>query len=626
MLEALGPGPLSPVTLRFRSLVSAMLSPALPVRLDSQNETEVQLRIERPGKPPEFVVIVDAVKEDERSLQLRLARLTSESVNDQHVVVLSNQGWLPDVLTKAAATYGSRLKLYQVDSEGKCLLGSPSGALLAAIKAQKDVTPSQETAEEFAKRLTEAETEKQRQVDRFDERLAAQTPVATFVLAGVLAVLYGLFRLWAPPDGALWTQLQLGICVPRFVTEGELWRLVTGGLLHDQLLVVGLNIAVLLSLGYQTERLIGTGRFLVLVVASLLVAALMAVVPAPLLLIPRKYGFSPVLFGIIGALSGLSLLPRSLPPETVARIRKVALAGVIPGAILAVLSGERATLGGGFAVGLVLVGSGLLPSLRLSDPDPPSGMTRLTQQAMTGLSALVLVGSLAVALVVGKPWSQEPSARERWSKTMLMQALGKGKAGTVAQPGQPADAGGAMADADMTPTMQSLPGVGIGLVLPKLLGEPQLQGEGAQQTIRFGDLTGKLQQLDVAVRRHEAPFKKRAQMLVAFDQAVALVKADKQREIKAGRLTLIGEPRNFEVGDTPAMEMTFNGTEGQKARTAVLVNKQVLVVLSYLYSDLLPPNLQLDLGKVLASVKDEFADSPVEQAKGKKKKKGKKRR
>lgn len=58
----------------------------------------------------------------------------------------------------------------------------------------------------------------------------------------------------------------------------------------------------------------------------------------------------------------------------------------------------------------------------------------------------------------------------------------------------------------------------------------------------------------------------------------------------------------------------------------MLVNKQVLVVLSYLYSDLLPPNLQLDLGKVLGSVKDEFADSPVEQAKGKKKKKGKKRR
>ncbi|HNF98111.1 MAG TPA: rhomboid family intramembrane serine protease, partial [Pseudomonadota bacterium] len=307
MLEALGPGPLSPVTARFRALVSALLSPALPVRLDSQNSTEVQLRIERPGKPPEFVVIVDAVKEDERSLQLRLARLTSESVNDQHVVVLSNQGWLPDVLTKAAATYGSRLKLYQVDSEGKCLLGSPGGALAVALKAQKELPPSQETEEEFAKRISEAESEKQRQIDRFEERLTAQSPVATFVLAGLLALLYGLFRLWTPADGALWTQLQLGICVPRFVSDGELWRLVTGGLLHDQLLVVGLNIAVLLSLGYQTERLIGTGRFLVLVVASLLAAALFAGIPTPQLLIPRKYGFSPALFGIIGGLSGLSI-------------------------------------------------------------------------------------------------------------------------------------------------------------------------------------------------------------------------------------------------------------------------------------------------------------------------------
>ncbi|MFO0657556.1 MAG: rhomboid family intramembrane serine protease [Polyangia bacterium] len=626
MLEALGPGPLSPVTARFRALVSALLSPALPVRLDSQNSTEVQLRIERPGKPPEFVVIVDAVKEDERSLQLRLARLTSESVNDQHVVVLSNQGWLPDVLTKAAATYGSRLKLYQVDSEGKCLLGSPGGALAVALKAQKELPPSQETEEEFAKRISEAESEKQRQIDRFEERLTAQSPVATFVLAGLLALLYGLFRLWTPADGALWTQLQLGICVPRFVSDGELWRLVTGGLLHDQLLVVGLNIAVLLSLGYQTERLIGTGRFLVLVVASLLAAALFAVIPTPQLLIPRKYGFSPALFGIIGGLSGLSILPRSLPPETVARVRKVALAGVIPGAILAVLSGERGTLLAGFAVGLILVGSGLLPSLRLSDPDPPSGVTRLAQQAMVGLSALLLVGSLAVAFVVGKPWSQEQSARERFSRTMLAQALGNGKSGPAGQSGSATATGGATPEADMTPQLQSLPGVGIGLVLPKLLGDPQLQGEGAQQTIRFGDLTGKLQQLDVAVRRHEAPFKKRAQVLVAFDNAVALVKNDKQREVKAGRLTLVGEPRSFEVGDLPALEMTFNGVEGQKARTAVFVNKQVLVVLSYLYSDLLPPNLQLDLGKVLSSVKDEFADSPVEQAKGKKKKKAKKRR
>lgn len=624
MLEALGPGPLSPVTLRFRALVSAMLSPALPVRLDNQTETEVQLRIERPDKPPEYIVILDAVKEDERSLQLRLARLTSESVADQHVVILSNQGWLPDVLTKASTTYGSRLKLYQVDADGKVVLGSPSGPLAAAIKAQREVSPSQETAEEFAARLTRAEADKASEVERFEDRLAAQKPVATFVLAAVLAALYGLFRLWAPTDGTLWTQLQMGICVPRFVTDGELWRLMVGALLHDQLVVVGLNVAVLLSLGYQTERMLGTGRFAALIVASILCGALVAVLPTPLLLIPRKFGFSPALFGICGALVGLALRTGGLPPDTVARVRKVALAGLIPSVIVAVLSGERATLGGGFAIGLLLVVSGLLPPLRLSDPDPPSVTTKLTQQSMTALSALILGGSVAVAFVIGKPWSQEPSARERWSKTMLSQALSKDRGSTAGTTS--GDSGQATPEADLSPTQHSLPGIGVGLVLPKLLGDPQPQGEGAQQTIRFGDLTGKLQQLDVAVRRHEAPFKKQAQVLVAFDQAVALVRADKQREITAGRLTMIGEPRNFTITDMPAVELSFSGGEGQKARTAVLVNKQVLVVLSYLYSDLLPPNLQLDLGKVLGSVKDEFADSPVEQAKGKKKKKGKKRR
>lgn len=624
MLEALGPGPLSPVTLRFRSLVSAMLSPSLPVRLDSQNETEVQLRIERPDKPPEYIVILDAVKEDERSLQLRLARLTSESVSDQHVVVLSNQGWLPDVLRKAAETYGSRLKLYQIDSDGKVLMGSPSGPLAEAIKAQGEVVPTQETAAEFAARLTQAEASKGAAVERFEERLQAQKPIATFVLLAVLIGLYGLFRLWAGPDGALWTLLQMGICVPRFVSEGELWRLLVGGLLHDQLLAVGLNVAVLLSLGYQTERMLGTGRFLLLVLLSLLAGALCAVIPSPQLLIPRKFGFSPALFGVIGALLALAIRTKGLPPETVARVRKVALAGLIPSAILTVLSGERASLVGGLVVGLLLVGSGLLPSLRLSDPDPPTASSKLVGQAMAALSALTLFGSVLAAIFIGKPWTSDPSVRERFGRTMLGQALGKGGGATSgSQTGS--DPAGTAAESDLSPVAHSLPGVGVGLVLPKLLGDPQPQGEGTAQTIRFGDLTGKLQQLDVAVRRHEAPFKKQAQVLVAFDQAVALVRADKQREIKAGRLTLLGEPRSFSIDNMPATELSFSGAEGVKAKTAVLVNKQVLVVLSYLYSDLLPPNLQLGLDKVLASVKDEFADSPVEQKKGKKKK-GKKRR
>ena len=58
-----------------------------------------------------------------------------ESIADQRRGAVE-QGWLPDVLSKAAATYGSRLKLYQVDSEGKVLMGSPSGPLAEAIKAQ----------------------------------------------------------------------------------------------------------------------------------------------------------------------------------------------------------------------------------------------------------------------------------------------------------------------------------------------------------------------------------------------------------------------------------------------------------------------------------------------------------
>ena len=97
-----------------------------------------------------------------------------------------------------------------------------------------------------------------------------------------------------------------------------------------------------------------------------------------------------------------------------------------------------------------------------------------------------------------------------------------------------------------------------------------------------------------------------------------------QPDVPMVALLLLGAACLARGRDDPDARWTWRAAAA--LGTAVLVNKQVLVVLSYLYSDLLPPNLQLDLGKVLGSVKDEFADSPVEQAKGKKKKKGKKRR
>lgn len=618
MLEALGPPPLSAVTLRFRRLVLALMSPASPARLDNQSENEVQLRIERPGKAPAYFVLLDAAKDDERSLKLRLGRLTSEAVNDQHVVILSNQSAWPAMLKEAKATYGARLSLYQLDAEGTCLLGHPPPLLKQALRDDAPAPDPSETAEAFSARLAEADAEKQRRLDSFDERLTGQTPVATFALGAIAAVLYGLFRLWTPADGVLCAQLSLGALVPRLIKDGEVFRLLSGGLLHDQLLLVGLNLAVLLSLGYQTERLLGTGRFLLLFVLCLLGAGLFPVLFAAQDVLPRKTGLSPALFGLCGALWGLSVFPKGLPPDTVQRVRKTAVAGLVPGAILMVLHGDRAVLGLGLLLGFGLTASGALPSLRLSDPDPPSRMSALLQRAFGAVSALLLCLSLAAALVVGKPWSPDPAVCNGFKTRLAPRAIaGDRPALPFLDKDTPKPADGEAAD--LADRSVSLPGVGVSLKLPARL-QPPTRPEGSQDTFRFGDLEKTYAQLDVVVRRHAAPFKKAAAIAVAFDQAVALVRADRQHEVTAGRLTVAGEPKRFQVNGMPAIELSFSGAEGQKARTAVLVNRAFLVVLSYAHSELLPPKLDLDLAHILGTLEDEFAGSALDPSKTKKKK------
>ena len=215
---------------------------------------------------------------------------------------------------------------------------------------------------------------------------------------------------------------------------------------------------------------------------------------------------------------------------------------MIPSAILVVLSGERTTLGGGFVIGFVLVVSGILPSLRLSDPVPPSASSKLIGQAMAALSSLTLLGSVLTSLLVGKPWSNDPSVRERFGRAMLSQALGKGGS----TPGQSASGttDAAAPEADLSPVSHSLPGIGVGLSLPKLLGDPQPR-EKARSRPYAGDLTGKLQQLDVAVRRHEAPFKRSA----GAGRVRSGAGAGESRQtawIKAGRLTLLGSLGAFD--------------------------------------------------------------------------------
>jgi membrane associated rhomboid family serine protease len=82
------------------------------------------------------------------------------------------------------------------------------------------------------------------------------------------------------------------------VAEGEWYRLVTSGFLHQGLLHIGFNMFLLLVLGRLLEPSLGTPRFLVLYFASLLAGSFGALVLEPNAF---TYGASGAVFGLAGA-------------------------------------------------------------------------------------------------------------------------------------------------------------------------------------------------------------------------------------------------------------------------------------------------------------------------------------
>ena len=82
------------------------------------------------------------------------------------------------------------------------------------------------------------------------------------------------------------------------VAHGQLWRIVTGAFLHENLLHIGLNMYVLYLLGQLLEPAIGSLRFGVVYAVSLLAGSFGA-----LLLTPHSLtvGASGAIFGLMGA-------------------------------------------------------------------------------------------------------------------------------------------------------------------------------------------------------------------------------------------------------------------------------------------------------------------------------------
>jgi membrane associated rhomboid family serine protease len=171
-----------------------------------------------------------------------------------------------------------------------------------------------------------------------------------------------------------------------FVDEGEWYRLVTGGFLHDGLIHIGFNMFALYFLGRLLEPAIGTVRFVGVYVASLLGGAFGALLLSPDVL---TIGASGAVFGIFGTAFAIA---RRRGIDDVART-----IGFILALNLAISVTQPHISLGGHLGGL---GAGLLCALAIVAGERGMlGRNRLAAEllAMGAVAALSVLGALAVA-------------------------------------------------------------------------------------------------------------------------------------------------------------------------------------------------------------------------------------
>ena len=627
---------ISPATARFRLLVDALLVPTHPARLVSYKDGEAQLSIERPGKPPIFIVLIDGSREEDRSLRLRIGRLATENVGNQHIVLCANHSWMPEALKKISEEFWPKMQVYQFNSEAELELKAkqPLDELQVIFKAQKAISlpadggPLGQLSEaSFADRCTQAEAEKGRLREKLSDIMKARpTPVA-IAAAALPAIFYGLKYIWQrqPGNDGATVLVQLGASLAPFVREGEVWRLLSSTLLHAHPVTVLLTSLFVLSLGTTLEKIIGSARLLTLLVAGALGGSLLSTfLPRSGLALISVSG-SAAGFALLGSSVVIAFTPNDLPIDDVQRLRKLGLGGVFFALITSFLPGvERAANLGALIVGVSFAASGAVRALQLSDVHKGAGsaISDFVYRGLAALCGVALLVSVAMAFLRGQPWQIDTSWKGR-----LSAALGQGSAGTGAgdSAGSPAVDSAKTTkvgekrlsgSGNLTLVRRSLGETGYSIEVPESLGEANEKSEANRATYyEFGSLGDKQQLLAVVVYKQAKPLKKKM-LRIAFDQAVAQVKADR---LRAPGVTELTPARRSEIEGWPTMELHARVQDSVQGRGVVQARTNYVVVLWYLYTDLLPESMQADLRAAVGSLRE--GDSEASDGATKKKKK-----
>ena len=377
------------------ALWALTLRPGAPTRLIRAAPGGAQLALDGGGS-----LLVLPFPDDLGELSTRLQDAPRE--RGLHILVLGGAAaQIVPVLEAAAGSSPDAARLYHRSDDGALWPASGGPSALRAVRgplaAPDDL--AFEDALEMAGRTADLDAAA---LGDFQARLRANRPLATQALMGIMGGIFVLELLWGGTD-FIPTLVRCGGLTRDALARGELWRLASSVLLHGGFGHVGFALLVLWSLGGFLERVLGSGRFLLLFFASGIAGGLLSLAVADAGVLVGSSG------GLWGMLTGIAVLawwPRGLLPAVVLpQARQVAVKNLGLNVLVSFLPGVgwAAHLGGGL-LGAVLVGTGLLawglPAVG-SRAAPRGG---LGFGAAAGVLGLGYAAAMATAFAVGTPW------------------------------------------------------------------------------------------------------------------------------------------------------------------------------------------------------------------------------
>jgi membrane associated rhomboid family serine protease len=251
--------------------------------------------------------------------------------------------------------------------------------------------------------------------------IAQRRPTATVAIAAVIGVVFALQLLFHATEQTH-LLVQMGALVASRVQAGEIWRLASCTFLHAGVMHFALNVIVLIAIGFQLERAIGSPRFVLIYAASALGGSFASMT----FMHSVSVGASGAVWGLMAAQFVLAKYSKDVLPQP---LQDAMLRSAGQNLMLNMLNSFRpgvdwaAHLGGG-VVGAALMAATLasLPRLRgfasVAAPEPAAAKPDPAWlRPLAAAGALALLLGLGLALFRGQVW--QASAPPRYQRVEL---------------------------------------------------------------------------------------------------------------------------------------------------------------------------------------------------------------